>query len=117
MTDFPVPPILLSRGLVTTSSTLVGAIDVPKPCSDKRGDQDPWGLVCKLAMGKARQTQVVAGLRVNGFATDDAADTARAVLRVIVPDDDPVRDTERHRALRAEAIEDYAGVDVPLFNR
>nr|CAD7429653.1 unnamed protein product [Timema monikensis] len=34
--DFPVPPILLSRGLGTTSSTLVGAIDVPKPCSDKR---------------------------------------------------------------------------------
>nr|CAD7575460.1 unnamed protein product [Timema californicum] len=25
-----------SRGLGTTSSTLVGAIDVPKPCSDKR---------------------------------------------------------------------------------
>nr|CAD7425084.1 unnamed protein product [Timema monikensis] len=34
--DFSVPPILLSRGLGTTSSTLVGAIDVPKPCLDKR---------------------------------------------------------------------------------
>nr|CAD7204367.1 unnamed protein product [Timema douglasi] len=34
--DFPVPPILLSRGLGATSSILVGAIDVPKHCSDKR---------------------------------------------------------------------------------
>nr|CAD7436018.1 unnamed protein product [Timema monikensis] len=35
------------------------------------------------------------------------------MLRIIVSDDD----TERHRALRAEVIEDYAGVNVPLFNR
>nr|CAD7428042.1 unnamed protein product [Timema monikensis] len=33
--DFPVLPILLSRGLGTTSLTLVGAIDVQKPCPDK----------------------------------------------------------------------------------
>nr|CAD7394436.1 unnamed protein product [Timema cristinae] len=34
--DFPVLPILLSMGLETTSLTLVGAIDVQKPCPDKR---------------------------------------------------------------------------------
>nr|CAD7408483.1 unnamed protein product [Timema cristinae] len=50
------------------------------------GNQDPWGLVYKLTMGKSRQAQVVAGLRVDGLATDDAA---RVVLRFTVLDDEP----------------------------
>nr|CAD7580160.1 unnamed protein product [Timema californicum] len=55
-------------------------------------NQNPWSLAYKFAMNAA----------------------ARAVLRFIVPDDDPAKGTEKHRALSAEI---YAGVDVPLFNR
>nr|CAD7416065.1 unnamed protein product [Timema poppensis] len=53
----------------------------------------------------------------SGFVSSTGNQDPWCLVYKLAMDDDPAMDTERHRALRVEAMEDYTGVDVPLFNR
>ncbi|KAJ8706452.1 hypothetical protein PYW07_012530 [Mythimna separata] len=62
------------------------------------GNADPWGLAYRAASGRLRPSpRVINGTELaEGFATT-VGDAATGLLRVLCPDDDPLRDTPYHK--------------------
>ncbi|CAB0040704.1 unnamed protein product [Trichogramma brassicae] len=82
----------------------------------KTSRENVWGLPYKIAAGKIKQRKPFSSLRKqDGSMTESWAETAKALLDTLVPDDSPRSDDRPQHRLRAKANAPSNGEDAADF--
>ena len=69
----------------------------------KKGNDEPWGVATKAALGKLRSEEAVSSLVLaDGEQTESWRSTAEALLRALVPDDEVREETPEQMWIRNE---------------